>query len=534
MSEVSHFNDVLEHRVKKRTEKLKQLVLRLRQDINERKQLETQLEQFFKFFNLAPILQCIIGLDGYFKQVNPAFTQKLGFSTEELLEKPFLELVFPEDRAFALAEVKKLQQQEMTLSFESRYLCKDGSFLWLSWKAFFEPTDQLIYASAYDVTEAKKNAEKLQLAELVYQNSIQAILVTDANNEIIAANPAFTEITGYELDEVIGQNPKIFKSGKHSPEFYQTMWQTLNSEGRWQGEIWDKCKNGRLHAKFLNINRILDKDGQVQCYLALFSDITARKQYEEEIKRLSESELNKAKLEAERASQAKNDFLASMSHELFTPMNAVLGFAQILEYEDLNAEQHENVATILTGGYQLLDLIKEVLDLSKMQSEPLELKLEAIDLAKLVQNCITLVQPLTQQKNITLIDNLTSTCHSAVIADAMRLKQVLLNLISNAIKYNRVDGSITLSCVSINPHTLRVNIIDTGEGLSAEQLTKLFHPFERLSAKNSAIEGAGLGLCISKKLIEAMHGSIGVSSCEGEGSCFWIEIPLSDEIQVFS
>lgn len=496
-------------------------------DITERKQLEIQREQFFKFFNLALDLQCIAGLDGFLKEVNPVFSETLGFSKNELLQTPFLEFIASEDRQRTLDEVARIQNNQVVLDFENRCLCKNASIRWLSWRAIFNSTDNLIYAVARDVTEFKKIQERLQLAEMVYQNSIEAVLVTDANNQIIAANPAFTQITGYTFDEVAGKNPRIFKSGQHSLAFYQTMWQEINTTGRWQGEIWDKRKNGDLHAKFLTINSILNKKGQVYRYLALFSDITARKQYEEEIKRLSDSELNKAKLEAEKANRAKNEFLSCMSHELRTPMNAVLGFAQLLEYEDLTGDQRDSVEQILTAGHHLLDLINEVLDLSRIEAENLELNLEKIDLKTLVQNCTNLIKPLTLKNNIKIFDNSATTCDFTVIADSLRLKQILLNLISNAIKYNRIGGSITISCELVNPQTGRIKITDTGTGLSKLHLAKLFQPFERLNAKNSNIEGCGIGLCISKKLSEAMNGTIGVDSIEGQGSCFWLEIPLA-------
>jgi PAS domain S-box-containing protein len=372
----------------------------------------------------------------------------------------------------------------------------------------------------------RQSMMKLHLASTVFENTMEGIMITDAQGNIINVNPAFSQITGYTLEEVQGKNPRIFKSNLHGSVFYENMWEEITRNGYWQGEIWDKRKTGELHVKFLNINTIFNKEGNVYCYLALFSDITSRKQYEEEIKRLSESELNKAKLEAEKANRAKSEFLASMSHELRTPMNAVLGFAQLLEFEDLTEEQRDCVKEILTAGHHLLDLINEVLDLSRIEADRLEIKLETIDLAALMQSCISLVQPLMAKNEITIHDN-TSFCHFMVQADSLHLKQVLLNLISNAIKYNKVGGSITISCENISTQRIKVNVTDTGKGLSEAQISKLFQPFERLSAKNSSIEGTGIGLCISKKLIEAMNGSIGVKSTEGQGSCFWIEIPIA-------
>lgn len=496
-------------------------------DITERKKTEAEKEQFFKFFNFARDLQCIAGSDGFFKQVNPAFSEVLGYSKDELLKTPFLELIAPEDRPATLKEVsKQSNDNQMTIDFENRYIRKDGSICWLSWKSFFNPADQLIYAVARDVTESKKNEEKLQLAEMVFQNTMEGILVTDENNKIIATNPAFTEITGYSEAEVLGENPGVFKSGQHDRLFYQAMWESINAVGNWQGEMWDRRKNGELHAKFLSIKTIRNKEGRVHRYLGLFSDVTTRKRYEEEIQRLSDSELNKAKLEAEKANRAKSDFLSSMSHELRTPMNAVLGFAQLLETEDLTEDQLDSVNEIITAGHHLMDLINEVLDLAKIESDKLEIRLEKIELTALLETCLSLIQPLAARYQVKVINKIGEDSNFCLMADRLRLKQVLLNLLSNAIKYNRTGGSVMLSCELMSPQTLRFSVTDTGYGLSGEQIAKLFQPFERLNAKNSNIEGTGIGLLISKKLLEAMNGKMGIESTEGVGSCFWVEIPL--------
>lgn len=242
----------------------------------------------------------------------------------------------------------------------------------------------------------------------------------------------------------------------------------------------------------------------------------------------AEIEMQRAWKAAEAANLAKSRFISTMSHELRTPLNAVLGFAQLLETDDLNEDQLDNVKEISAAGCHLLELINQVLDLSKIESEQLNLTLKKIDLSTLVRNCLSLAQPLTTKDKIKIIDNISTGEHFTVIADSLRLKQVLLNLISNAIKYNRTGGSVSLSCEVINPQRLRINVVDTGSGLSECQICNLFQPFERLGAKNSNIEGTGIGLYICKKLVEAMNSRIGVESVVGKGSCFWIETPLAE------
>jgi signal transduction histidine kinase len=244
----------------------------------------------------------------------------------------------------------------------------------------------------------------------------------------------------------------------------------------------------------------------------------------------AEAEMQRAREIADAANYAKSRFISTMSHELRTPMNAVLGFAQLLEMEDLTEDQLDSVKEISAAGHHLLELINQVLDLSKIESEQLELTLKKVDLNSTIQNCLSLVQPLTTKNQITIINNISKGQHFTVIADSLRFKQVVLNLISNAIKYNRIGGSVSLFCEVINPQRLRIKVVDTGYGLSESQIGNLFQPFERLGAKNSQIEGTGIGLYICKRLVDAMNSRIGVESVEGEGSCFWIETPLAENL----
>ena len=237
-------------------------------------------------------------------------------------------------------------------------------------------------------------------------------------------------------------------------------------------------------------------------------------------------ELRTAKEGADRAYQAKSEFLSRMSHELRTPLNAILGFAQLLEMDSLNPEQRQSVGQILLGGRHLLELINEVLDITGTEAGRLTLSLEPVSVREVAQESLDLVKPLAAEGEVLLDDSARRLPEAYVMADRQRLKQVLVNLLSNAAKYNRQGGTITLTCEERPQERLRIQVSDTGPGIPPDKLERLFTPFDRLGAERSAVDGVGLGLVLSKRLVEAMGGSFGVESIVSKGSTFWIDLGL--------
>ena len=239
--------------------------------------------------------------------------------------------------------------------------------------------------------------------------------------------------------------------------------------------------------------------------------------------------LGLAKESADKANRAKSDFLSAMSHELRTPLNAILGFGQLLqEYSDqpLSDEQNTNVEQILAGGRHLLALVNEILDLSKIEAAESAISLEPVHPITSLQEALQLVQPLADERDVSLIADPAASSAPLVMADPSRLKQVLLNVLSNAVKYGRDKGAVTVAAAATDSDMLRISITDTGPGIPADQHDEVFRPFSRLGAEASDIQGTGIGLTISRQLMESMGGSLDFESTVGEGSTFWIELPI--------
>ena len=256
---------------------------------------------------------------------------------------------------------------------------------------------------------------------------------------------------------------------------------------------------------------ILDEAGQPRRMFGTVQDVTERKLVDE----------------VKRASKAKSEFLSRMSHELRTPLNAILGFGQLLERQKPTEVQRKRVGYILSAGKHLLDLINEVLDISRIEAGRMQLSLEPVCVADALEETLDLMRPLATERSIQLSASADIDAGVHVLADRQRFKQVLVNLLNNAVKYTPFFGGVAVSYHVPGNEKVRVLVSDTGPGIPAEKLARLFTPFERLGAEQSAIEGTGLGLALSQRLMDAMGGSIGVESAVGKGSTFWIELPLA-------
>jgi signal transduction histidine kinase/ActR/RegA family two-component response regulator len=291
-------------------------------------------------------------------------------------------------------------------------------------------------------------------------------------------------------------------------------------------ELTASARDGKQTVVSYNATTFYDRDRRLQGVFAAARDVTDRKRFELELQETN-VELESAKSAAEKANLAKSDFLSSMSHELRSPLNAILGFAQLLQSTSPlpTASQKGNIAQILQAGWHLLELINEVLDLAVVESGTLSLSPDPAPLAEVMSECQAMLEPQAQQRGIRMT---FARCDVPfhVDADRTRVKQVLINLLSNALKYNRQHGAVEVTCTVVSPERIRISVRDTGAGLSPEQMTQLFQPFNRLGQAGSAEQGTGIGLVMSKRVVEQMKGVIGVESTVGVGSVFWFELLL--------
>ena len=393
----------------------------------------------------------------------------------------------------------------------------------------------------------KKTADEAsEFAESVINTVREPLIVLDQDLRVVKPNRSFYEFFKVSPEETVGQ--LIYDLGNHQwdiPKLRELLETILPEKTTFDNyEVEHDFSTIGKRIMLLNARQIRrGVGGKEKIILLAIEDITERKKIE--------NELSKAKAEADRANVAKSEFLSRMSHELRTPMNSILGFAQLMDMGELNPAHKKGVNQILKSGKHLLDLINEVLDMARIESGRLTVSPEPVEIFGVILETIDIVRHLAEENQITLESDAATSKRLYVKADHQRLKQVLLNLINNAVKYNHKSGSVKIECTIRKPeenssgtdssplhvgervgvsneNQIRISVVDTGKGIAQEYREKLFNPFERIGAERTETEGTGLGLAISKKLIEAMGGKINYESDFGKGSTFWIELPQTE------
>ena len=356
------------------------------------------------------------------------------------------------------------------------------------------------------------------------ESNIDALMTTDPLGIITDVNKQMEALTGCTRDELIGAP---FKNYFTEPERAEAAIKlVLNEKKVTNYELTASARDGKKTVVSYNATTFYDRDRRLQGMCAVARDVTERKRFEQALQE-SNVELESAKSAAEKANLAKSDFLSSMSHELRSPLNAILGFAQLMESASPSptASQSESIAQILQAGWHLLKLINEILDLAVIESGKVSLSPESVSLAELMSECRAMMEPQAQQHGIGMTFPQFDDEHPFFVrADRTRLKQIIINLLSNAIKYNKERGTVAVDCTVSAPERIRISVADTGAGLPPEKLAQLFQPFNRLGQEAGGVAGTGIGLVVTKRLAELMEGVLGVESTVGVGSVFWCEL----------
>ncbi len=476
--------------------------------------------------------------DGRFIAINQTELDWLGYSRDEVIGRfTFADVVTPASRERFRTTFPVVQQTGALRDVEFDLQAKDGQVLPVSISATaLRDADGAFVAarsSVFDITKRKAAEEALRRSEArlsaILQTVAQGLLIVSAEGEMSYWNPAAERLLGLDTQAMASQRLTL------------DHWQVQDAAGRpLPFDRWPATrvlKTGEeiigeqirvIHADGSDITLSIsgaplrDGAGNVTGAVLSFQDVTER--------RVAAETLARAKTEAERANQAKSEFLSRMSHDLRTPLNVILGFAQLLEAETQAEGRLDEIRQILKGGDHLLGLINEVLDIGRIETGQLSLSPEPLSVAELLEHTLGLVRPIADRHGVTLVDPGDRFGHAHILADRQRCHEVLLNLLSNAVKYNRPGGRVTVSAVESPGGRLRVAVTDTGAGIRPEKLASMFRPFERLGAEQTSIEGTGLGLALSKGLVEAMGGTIGVESVVDEGTTFWVEFPLTEPL----
>ncbi|NOQ76382.1 MAG: response regulator [Methylococcaceae bacterium] len=476
--------------------------------------------------------------DGLIILWNEGAENIFGYQSIEVIGQS-IELIFPkqnnEKHLHDFHDLVSRKNKTVKHSIESLALCKDGQLISveLSYSEWLSGKERFFTSIIRDITHRKEIENRLQHQQqnlnAVVTNSAEGIITISDKGIIEMVNPKAQEIFAYAADELEGQNVSILMPSAMRLQHDQYLKQSeihapkiINKARELQGIR----KDGSVFPMELNVSPM--SINGIKKYVGILHDITERKNALEAI--------TNAKLEAEEANQAKSKFLSSMSHELRTPLNAVLGFAQLLQEDKeapLNEDQQDSLDHIYTAGLHLLHLIDEVLDLSKIESGKVDIRLEPVNLIKLLKHSLDSIAPHRQRAQIELDQQLPDEQNIFVQADSSRLNQVISNLLTNAIKYNKKQGVISVFLTE-DKDKIRIFVKDTGLGIPEEMMEGLFTPFNRLGAAHSEIEGTGIGLTITKMLTEMMGGSIGVDSTEGKGCTFWVELNRADFNTVYS
>ncbi|QPK65181.1 PAS domain S-box protein [Methylomonas sp. LL1] len=520
-------------------------------DITQRKQIEQELRDSEERFrvateNIRDAFIMVDGIEGKIVLWNPAATTMFGYSSREALGQPIHALLAPPRfHAAAAAGMAHFantgEGPVIARTLELPALHKNGTefSIELSLSATLLGGQWHAAGVIRDITERKKTEDQLRKLAQVVEQSPESIVITDQNGVIEYVNEVFLRNSGYSREEIIGQNPRILKSGKTSPETHRAFWDAMLRGEIWKGEFVNRRKDGSEYVEFAIVTPIRQADGTISHYAAVKENITEKKRIGEELDRhrhhLEElvasrtAELEAARAQADAANQAKSSFLANMSHEIRTPMNAIIGLTYLLRQSPLNKDQRERLEKIDMAAEHLLAIINDILDLSKIDAGCLELEQTDFALETILDHIRSLIADKAQAKGLSIeVDS--GGVPLWLRGDPTRLRQAMLNYVSNALKFTK-EGSIWLRAKLLAETDagllIRFEVQDTGIGIAPESLPMLFTAFAQADVSiTRQYGGTGLGLAITRNLANMMGGDAGVESTPSHGSTFWFTAKL--------
>ncbi len=378
-----------------------------------------------------------------------------------------------------------------------------------------------------DITQRKLDEERLRLSDIVFSNTQEGVVVTGPDLQVLACNDAFLNITGYTREEWLGQHIRKLRSAVHDQSFYEAMWAQIQEYCHWEGEVWNRRKDGSLYPQAQTINAVCNCEGRVTHYVSVMSDITERKRYEEELKR--------ARHEALESAHAKSEFLANMSHEIRTPMNGILGMLELVQETELSLEQKDFLGIAQSSGRTLMSLLNSLLDLSKYEAGKVEMEQIDFTLRRLLEETVKLFAPQAQGKGLEIAALIDDSIPEFANGDPTRLRQVITNLLGNAIKFTE-RGEVLLTATMVGTEDtgtrLHVAVKDTGIGIAAEAQAKIFESFSQADGSTTRkYGGTGLGLTLSREIVSHLGGQLWLESELGRGSAFHFTIQLREAIE---
>jgi PAS domain S-box-containing protein len=506
-------------------------------DITDRKKNETSLLKFSRAVEQSPATIVITDVKGVIEYVNPAFTKITGFTMDEAIGKsPRILKSGLHPREF----YRKLWGTILHGNIWSGEILnrnKNGELFWEDVSISPVKDDKGIITHFVgikeDITERKKIEHELRkLSQAVHESNV-SVVITNEKGDIQYVNPYFSVASGYSNQEVLDKNPRILKSEYHPVEYFRELWDTILAGKVWQGEFCNRRKNGELYWEQATLTPIKNPEGTITHLISIQVDITRLKQVQ--------NELVKAKDAADAATRAKSDFLAHMTHELRTPLNAILGYTNLLSLQVREEPEKNYLQSIQSSGKSLLNLINDLLDLSKIEAGGFDIVPEDTEMISFLREIETLFTFRAGEKGLQLICGVNADVPPVLRLDRTRLRQVMINLVSNAIKFTE-QGSVSVSIAVEEARSARekakklvnlhLTVTDTGIGISPEFNDRIFQSFAQQDEKIAVkYGGTGLGLAISRKLVEAMGGEIGFTSEPGKGSVFHVtlkNIPISD------